>query len=120
MLFTLIATGSATLGSSYGTTHRSLLSSEFHCSGPRIPMSEVKQVRSRWSRLNPLMSPLSSMGIVTNVLLSQDTLSGCSLLTALVILLIECSSQTVYRISNLYFSYHSGIPPPDPWTDIIG
>ncbi|KAI3668562.1 hypothetical protein L1987_88441 [Smallanthus sonchifolius] len=58
----LVATGSATLGSPYGATHRSLRSSESHCSGPRIPMSE-------------------------------DTLPGCSLLTGLVILVIECSAQ---------------------------
>nr|GFA90585.1 FAR1 DNA binding domain, zinc finger, SWIM-type, MULE transposase domain, FHY3/FAR1 family [Tanacetum cinerariifolium] len=49
----LVATGSATLGSPYGATHRSLRSSESHCSGPIIPMSEVEQLRSRWSRLDP-------------------------------------------------------------------
>lgn len=56
-------------------------------------MSEVEQLRSRWSRLDPRMSPLSSLGLVTDVLLSQDTLPGCSLLTGLVILVIECSAQ---------------------------
>ncbi|KAI3488864.1 hypothetical protein L1887_44318 [Cichorium endivia] len=89
----LVATGSATLGSPYGATHRSLRSSESHCSGPRIPMSEVEQLRSRWSRLDPRMSPLSSLGVLTFALLSQDTLPGCSLLTGLVILVIECSAQ---------------------------
>ncbi|CAI9263956.1 unnamed protein product [Lactuca saligna] len=89
----LVATGSATLGSPYGATHRSLRSSESHCSGPRIPMSEVEQLRSRWSRLDPRMSPLSSLGVLTFSLLSQDTLPGCSLLTGLVILVIECSAQ---------------------------
>ncbi|KAI3779324.1 hypothetical protein L2E82_09002 [Cichorium intybus] len=89
----LVATGSATLGSSYGATHRSLRSSESHCSGPRIPMSEVEQLCSRWSRLDPRMSPLSSLGVLTFALLSQDTLPGCSLLTGLVILVIECSAQ---------------------------
>ncbi|KAL4553930.1 hypothetical protein LXL04_039974 [Taraxacum kok-saghyz] len=84
---------SATLGSPYGATHRSLRSSESHCSGPRIPMSEVEQLRSRWSRLDPRMSPLSSLGVITFALLSQDTLPGCSLLTGLVILVIECSAQ---------------------------
>lgn len=89
----MVATGSATLGSPYGATHRSLRSSESHCSGPRIPMSEVEQLRSRWSRLDPRMSPLSSLGVLTLALLSQDTLPGCSLLTGLVILVIECSAQ---------------------------
>ncbi|GJZ53642.1 hypothetical protein Tco_0608527 [Tanacetum coccineum] len=37
-------------------------------------MFEVEQLRSRWSRIDPRMSPLSSLGIVTNALLSQDTL----------------------------------------------
>ncbi|GKC19817.1 hypothetical protein Tco_1021967, partial [Tanacetum coccineum] len=61
----LVATGSVTLGSPYGATHRSLRSSESHCSGLIIPMSEVEQPRSRWSRLDPRMSPLSSLGVVT-------------------------------------------------------
>ncbi|GJW63816.1 hypothetical protein Tco_0115700 [Tanacetum coccineum] len=74
----LVATGSATLGSPYGATHRSLRSSESHCSGPIIPMSEVEQLRSRWSRLDPRMSPLSSLGVVTDALLSQDTLPEAS------------------------------------------
>ncbi|GJS55450.1 hypothetical protein Tco_0628812 [Tanacetum coccineum] len=67
------------LGSPYGAKHRSLRSSESHCSGPIIPMSEVEQLRSRWSRLDPRMSPLSSLGVVTDALLSQDTLPGSSL-----------------------------------------
>nr|GEY16979.1 ribonuclease H-like domain-containing protein [Tanacetum cinerariifolium] len=36
--------------------------------------TEVEQLRSRWSMLDPRMSPLSSLGIVTDALLSQDTL----------------------------------------------
>ncbi|GKD92549.1 hypothetical protein Tco_1372386, partial [Tanacetum coccineum] len=88
----LVATGSAMLGSPYGATHHSFRSSKSHCSGPRIPMSEVEQLRSRWPRLDPRMSPLSSLGVVTDALLSQDTLSGSSLLTGLVILVIECSA----------------------------
>nr|GEX90050.1 retrovirus-related Pol polyprotein from transposon TNT 1-94 [Tanacetum cinerariifolium] len=93
----LVATGSATLGSPYGAMHRSLRSSESHCSGPIIPMSEVEQLRSCWSRLDPRMSPLSSLGVVTDALLSQDTLPGSSLLTGLVILVIECSAQQSQR-----------------------
>ncbi|GKE25393.1 hypothetical protein Tco_1436905 [Tanacetum coccineum] len=41
-------------------------------------MSEVEQLRSRWSRLDPRMSPLSSLGVVTDALLSQDTLPEAS------------------------------------------
>ncbi|GKB36615.1 hypothetical protein Tco_0881557 [Tanacetum coccineum] len=37
-------------------------------------MSEVDQLCSCRSRLNPRMSPLSSLGVVTDALLSQDTL----------------------------------------------
>nr|GEV66094.1 hypothetical protein JCGZ_22892 [Tanacetum cinerariifolium] len=37
-------------------------------------MSEVEQLRSRWSRLDPRMSSLSSLGVVTDAQLSQDTL----------------------------------------------
>ncbi|GJV49607.1 hypothetical protein Tco_1439819 [Tanacetum coccineum] len=88
----LVVTGSATLGSPYGATHHSLWSSESHCSSLIIPMSEVEQLHSCWSRLDPRMLPLSSLGIVTNALLSHDTLPGSSLLTGLVILVIECSA----------------------------
>lgn len=59
-------------------------------------MSEVEQLRSRWSRLDPRMSPLSSLGVLTLALLSQDTLPGCSLLTGLVILV------SPYGIACLY------------------
>ncbi|KAI3685915.1 hypothetical protein L1987_79584 [Smallanthus sonchifolius] len=39
-------------------------------------MSEVEQLHSRWWRLDPRMSPLSSPGVLTFALLSQDTLPG--------------------------------------------
>nr|GEY11630.1 FAR1 DNA binding domain, zinc finger, SWIM-type, MULE transposase domain, FHY3/FAR1 family [Tanacetum cinerariifolium] len=64
----LVATGSATLGSPYGATHHSLRSSESHYSGPIIPMSEVRS----------FPSPLSSLGVVNDALLSQDTLPEAS------------------------------------------
>ncbi|GKE03859.1 hypothetical protein Tco_1395877 [Tanacetum coccineum] len=92
---------SLSLTVSYGATHRSLRSSESHCSGPIIPMSEVEQLRSRWSRLDPRMSPLSSLGVVTDALLSQDTLPGSSLLTGLVILVIECSARQFQRTGEV-------------------
>jgi hypothetical protein len=64
-------------------------------------MSEVEQLRSRWSRLDPRMSPLSSLGVVTDALLSQDTLPGSSLLTGLVILVIECSARQFQRTGEV-------------------
>lgn len=94
MLFTLLKVTTKSAGTTLVVQAKvSVLSSESHCSGPRIPMSEVEQLRSRWSRLDPHMSPLSSLGVLTLALLSQDTLPGCSLLTGLVILVIECSAQ---------------------------
>ncbi|GJT84610.1 cytochrome c oxidase subunit II [Tanacetum coccineum] len=97
----LVAIGSAMLGSPYGTTHRSFWSSKSHCSGSIIPMSEVEQLRSCWSKLDPHMLPLSSLGVVTDALLSHDTLPGSSLLTGLVILVIECSARQFQRTGEV-------------------
>nr|GEW34514.1 reverse transcriptase domain-containing protein [Tanacetum cinerariifolium] len=67
----------------------------------RGPMSEVEQLRFRWSRLGPRMSPLSSLGVVTDARLSQDTLPGSSLLIGLVILIIECSARQFQRTGKV-------------------
>ncbi|GJV83480.1 putative ribonuclease H-like domain-containing protein [Tanacetum coccineum] len=104
----LVATGSATLGSPYGATHRSFRSSESHCSGLIIPMSEVEQLRCCRSRLDPRMSPRSSLGVVTEALLSQDTLPGSSLLTGLMIL-SSLRINPLAKVFLVFLSVHAGV-----------